>query len=164
MLLDFAKRSIPFLEEIESVNKQPPQKQQQTTSGTSMNIEVVLNDPRIALLEDATNQNSRVILLKVIDCYKWLFSTMAVFPIQVILKLLSLYFVPFRAICSLCSTWRLVIAIWHLLVKTWVLASHDTTHCHSQSQWYVLTMTHIGVLLVTGADNGSLYNWFLNGG
>ena len=72
MLLDFAKRSIPLREEIENVSalsQQPelPQQQQKTTSsdGTSMNIDIVLNEPRIALLEDASEQNSRVILIKV---------------------------------------------------------------------------------------------------
>ncbi|XP_065918579.1 intermembrane lipid transfer protein VPS13C-like isoform X2 [Dysidea avara] len=71
MLLDFAKRSIPLREEIENVSalsQQPelPQQQQKTTSsdGTSMNIDIVLNEPRIALLEDASEQNSRVILIK----------------------------------------------------------------------------------------------------
>jgi len=75
MLLNFAKRSMPPREDIESISKvsqQPQQQQQQTTSsdGTSMNIDIVLNESRIALLEDASDLNSRVILVKVMDCYE----------------------------------------------------------------------------------------------
>ena len=74
MLLDFAKRSIPLREEIENIGKSPqqslqPARQQRTTSSNeiSVNIDFVLNEPRIALLEDAADHNSRVILVKVLD-------------------------------------------------------------------------------------------------
>lgn len=40
-------------------------KEQQSTDGNTIKVDVVINDPRIALLEDASKPNSRAIVLQV---------------------------------------------------------------------------------------------------
>ena len=40
-------------------------KEQQSTNGNTIKVDIVMNEPRIALLEDASKPNSRAIVLQV---------------------------------------------------------------------------------------------------
>lgn len=89
-LLDFAKRSLMVdrdksnIEVIPSQPKRKQQQQQQTTDGTTMKLDVVLNEPRIALLEDASRSNSRAIVIQV-GC-------------EMVTRSFNLHMLPFRVI------------------------------------------------------------------
>ena len=51
---------------IKKLSSQPQQKkEQQSVKGMEIKVEVILNEPRIALLEDASKPNSRAIVLQV---------------------------------------------------------------------------------------------------
>lgn len=72
-LLNFAKSSFKIDQDrsnLEKLSGRPKQKQkqekeQQSAGGTTIDVEVVLNRPRIALLEDASEPNSRTMVLQV---------------------------------------------------------------------------------------------------
>lgn len=68
-LLDFAKRSFMVDKDVSNIKKlsgQPKQKKEQQPAKTmTLQVEVILNKPRIALLEDASKLNSRAIVLEV---------------------------------------------------------------------------------------------------
>ena len=42
-----------------------PRKEQHSTDGNTIKVDIVMNEPRIALLEDASKPNSRAIVLQV---------------------------------------------------------------------------------------------------
>ena len=69
-LLDFAKRGLMIDKEKSNIDKlagQPTtqKKEQQATDGATIQVDIVLNEPRIALLEDASKPNSKAIVLQV---------------------------------------------------------------------------------------------------
>ena len=68
-LLDFAKRSFMVDKDASNIKKlssEPkPEKKQQSVEGMTVQVEVMLKKPRIALLEDASKPNTRAIVLQV---------------------------------------------------------------------------------------------------
>ena len=52
---------------IDKLSGQPTtlRKEQQSTEGTALQVDLVMNEPRIALLEDASKPHSRAIVLQV---------------------------------------------------------------------------------------------------
>ena len=69
-LLDFAKRSFMTDKDksIATLSEQPKQqqkKEQQSVDARTIQLDILLNKPRIALLEDASVSNSRAIVLQV---------------------------------------------------------------------------------------------------
>lgn len=55
---------------IEKLTGQPQQKkEQQSTDTRTLNIDVIMNEPRIALLEDASKPNSRALVLQVREMF-----------------------------------------------------------------------------------------------
>jgi len=74
MLLDFAKKSFIINKDSSSVDKLPTsqpteQKKEQSTDGMTLQVDIVLNEPRIALLEDASKPNSRAIVVQVREIF-----------------------------------------------------------------------------------------------
>lgn len=69
-LLDFAKRSVRIDREksnIDAISAQPEQskEKQQSADALTVKVDIVLSEPRIVLLEDASKPNSRAIVLQV---------------------------------------------------------------------------------------------------